>query len=306
LILIKMSRAKLSIIVLSYNTKDLLRDCLNSLKKRKSEVDLEVIVPDNGSNDGSIKMVKKDFPKMQLIENGKNLGFAAGNNVARKYCQGEYILFLNSDTIVNRGTLKESVKYLKNNPKVAAMTCKILLPDGRLDKDARRSFPTPWVALTHMVLRLDRFFPKSPLFSKYWYGYLPEDEIHEVDVLQGAFFLARKKVLDKVGWFDEDYFLDGEDIDLCWKIKSLGWKIIYYPKVSIIHFKGASKGKIKKMRKKIPLKNRIRFKMAGVNSMEIFYRKRLRDEYPFALNLLVLLSIRTLKLIRVSKLILFG
>ena len=229
-----------------------------------------------------------------MIISKDNLGFAAGNNRARKYCNGEYVLFLNSDTELNKSTLKETLLYIKKHRNVGAMTCKIVLPDGTLDKDARRSFSTPWVGLTHFS-GLDRLFPTSKLFSKYWYGYIPENKSHEVDVLQGAYFLVRKKVLDSVGWFDEDYFLDGEDIDLCWRIKEAGWKIVYYPKVSIKHIKKASK--------KNPTNNdREKFVLAGVESMRIFYKKHLWDKYPSILNQIVMFGIDVTEIIRRLKL----
>lgn len=296
-------KPQLSIVVLSCNTKDLLKDCLESLEKVKDEVTFEVIVPDNGSTDGSIEMLKEDFKWVKLIENGENLGFAAGNNRTRSYCKGEYVLFLNSDTIVKKKTLKKSIDYIKENKEIGALSCKLVLPTGELDKDARRSFPTPWVSFTHFS-KLDRIFSKSPLFAQYWYGYMDENTIHEVDVIQGAYFLTRKKLLDEMAWFDEDYFLDGEDIDLCWKIKKRDFKILYYPEVSIIHVKGATKGKGRRNKKKVSLKERLKFRMAGVNSMEIFYKKRLWKQYPLLLNLLVLLGIKLLKLIRLMTILL--
>jgi len=289
-------KVDLSIVILSYNTKELLRNCLNSLKKVQDEAYFEVIVTDNASSDGSHEMVRSEFPWVRLIENKKNLGFAAGNNKARKSVGGDYVLFLNSDTIVHKDTIKETVKYIGKHPDLGAVTCKIVLPDESLDNDARRSFPTPWVALTHFS-GLDRLFPKSSLLAKYWYGYKSDSEIYEVDVLQGAFFLSRRKILDEVGWFDEDYFLDGEDIDLCWRIKEKGWKIIYYPKVSIIHIKGASKDKQGSFGK-VTKEERIKFVNAGVDSMEIFYKKRLWERYPLILNLFVIMGIKFLKGIR--------
>ena len=290
--------AEISIIILSFNTKGLLRDCLNSLKKIRSEIPFEVIVADNGSVDGSLEMVKKQFPWVIPLDNKTNIGFARGNNAARKVARGKYILFLNSDTIVYDGTLKRSVEFLREHPDVGAMTCKLVLANGQLDKDARRSFPTPWVSLTHLILKLDKFFPKSRLFAKYWYGYMDEDETHEVDALQGAYFLAPKKVLDSVKWFSEDYFLDGEDLDLCWKIRTKSYKIFYYPKVSILHLKGASKGKNVTTKKRVPLASRLKFRMASVNSMEIFYKKFLWKRYPLALNLFVLFGIKCFKAAR--------
>lgn len=282
---------KLSIVVLSYNTCDLLVDCLNSLEKVRQEVDFEIIVSDNGSTDGSIDTLKKHFKKVILVENGENLGFAAGNNAARKLVRGQYILFLNSDTIVHKNTLKKTVEYLDKNSDVGAVTCKTVLPSGGLDRDARRSFPTPWVAISHFAY-LDRIWPSSRIFSKYWYGYINPDTIHEIDVLQGAYCLIKRSVLDRVNWFDEDYFLDGEDIDLCWKVKQLGYKIIYFPEVSITHVKKASKKKTKK-----------RSVTSGVKSMELFYKKHLWNRYPIYLNYLVLIGIRMLNSIRGLKLI---
>jgi GT2 family glycosyltransferase len=301
---------KLSIIILNYNTKDLLSDCLESLAKVRKELPFEVIVSDNGSTDGSIEMVhtKSKNPSLQIkiVENGENLGFAKGNNRARVMVAGEHVLFLNSDTIVHSNTLQKCSLYLDEHSDVGALTCKALLSDGTLDKDTRRSFITPWIGLVHLFLRLDRVFPKSKLFGQYWYGYIDENTTHEIDAIQGAFFMTRKKILDQVGWFDEDYFLDAEDIDLSWKIKKAGWKNIYYPEVSILHLKGATKGKNKWTLKKIPLSEKLKYRLAGVNSMEIFYRKRMWKEYPVWMNYLVLSGIMMLKLMRLLKVIVFG
>lgn len=302
-----MKKVKLSIVVLSYNTRDLLRNCLKSLREVRNEVEFEVIVPDNGSSDGSPEIVEREFTWVEkVIKIGKNLGFAAGNNKARYFINGKYVLFLNPDVEVHTNTLVKTVEYLDSHEEVGALTCKIVLPNGQLDKDARRSFITPWIGLTHIYLKLDRLFPKSELLAKYWYGYISADEEHEVDSLQGAFLLTRKKVLDQVDWFDEDYFLNAEDIDLCWKIKEKGWKIIYYPEVSITHIKGAAKGKTKETKKNVPLKEKLKYRLAEVDAMEIFVKKRLWNKYPLALNLFVLLGIKILKLIRAIKVILLG
>jgi GT2 family glycosyltransferase len=301
-----MKNIDLSIVILSFNTKDLLKDCLMSLKSVSNELNFEVIVSDNGSSDGSIEMVEREFTDVKIVKNGKNLGFAKGNNVASAFCKGKYILFLNSDTIVYKDTLKKCFKYLENDRKIGALTCKLKMLGGKLDPDVIRAFPTPWVSLTHLVLHLDKLFPNSKLFAQYRYGFLSLDEIHEVDVIQGAFFFTRKELLDKVGWFDEDFFLDGEDIDLCWKIKSLGNKIIYYPEVSILHLKGASKGNNKNTKNSVPLNLKLKFRLSGVNSMEIFYKKRMWQEYPLLVNIMVVLGINVMKLIRIIKVIIWG
>lgn len=271
----------------------------------EDEVNFEIIVPDNGSTDGSVEAIHRQFPKISILENRSNLGFAAGNNRARPFISSEYVLFLNSDTVVYPQTLKATTEYLDTYQDVGAITCKVILPNGELDKDVRRSFITPWIGLTHIFLKLDRLFPTSKVFAKYWYGYLSPDITHEVDAIQGAFFLTRKSLLDKVGWWDTDYFLDGEDIDLSYRIRKLGFKIIYYPKVRITHYRGASKGKINDGRK-VSLAEKLKFRMAGVNSQEIFYRKHLWQKYPIVINLLVIVGIRSLKMLRVIKTVLFG
>jgi GT2 family glycosyltransferase len=140
-----MRRIKLSIVILNYNTKDLLEKCLGFIRKAESKTSTEVIVVDNGSVDGSVDLVKNKFSWVKIIENARNVGFAAGNNLAKNKCQGEYVLFLNSDAFISENVLKEGIGYLDRNPDVGALTCKLVLASGKLDKDARRSFPTPWV-----------------------------------------------------------------------------------------------------------------------------------------------------------------
>jgi len=294
----------LSIIILNYNTIDLTRDCIASIAKTAGEVSLQVIVADNGSTDGSVEMIHKQFPDVKVVENNANLGFGNGNNKARPYCKGKYVLFLNTDTLVKKGALKSCVDYLEKNDDVGGVTCRVELMDGTLDRDTRRSFPTPWVSLTHLVLPLDRIFPHSRLFARYWYGYIPEGTTHDVEVIQAAYLMVPKKLLDSVGWFDKDYYLDGEDIDLCWKIKEKGKRLVYYPKYKILHLKGYTKGKNKKSKSRVSFKEKLKFRMSSVNSMEIFYRKRLWSQYPLLLNLLVLSGIKLLKLVRATKLLL--
>lgn len=286
---------KLSIVILNYNTEDLLKNCLGSLEGVRNECDFEVIVVDNASSDGSVPMIKKDFGWVHVIENKENSGFAKGNNLARTKVKGSYVLILNSDTEVPKGTLQGCLKYLEDNTDVGVVTCKTVLPSGKLDRDARRSFPTPWVSLTHFS-GLDKVFPKSRHFARYWYGYMDSDVIHDVEVVQGAFCMARREVLDEVGWYDERYFLDGEDIDLCWKIKEAGHRIVYNPEFTVKHIKKGTKGKLRSLV----------FVMAGVESMEIFYRTRLWKRYPFFINFLVIVGIKIIRTIRYFNLLFFS
>jgi GT2 family glycosyltransferase len=304
-----MTNMKLSIIILNYNTKELTKNCIDSIIQTGRKLDYEILVVDNGSTDGSVEFLKrfKNYDlRFTIIETGANLGFAKGNNATRGTAKGEYILFLNSDTVLQKDALQKTVLYLDKHSDVGAVTCKLVLADGSLDKDARRSFITPWIGLTHLFLRLDRVFPTSRIFARYWYGYISPDVTHEVDVIQGAFFLTRKKILDEVDWFDESYFLDAEDIDLSWKVKHVGYKLMYYPDVSVLHLKGATKGNNKKTKKNIPLREKLKYRLSGVNSMEIFYRKRMWKENPLVVNYLVILGIKTLKVIRLLKVVLLG
>jgi hypothetical protein len=298
-----MEMPKLSIVILNYNTGELLKGCLKSLDKLRNELSFEVIVIDNGSNDDSANIVKEGFSWVTLLKNKTNVGFAKGNNRARDVVKADYVLFLNSDTIVGENVLEKCLTYFKKND-LGALTCKLILPDGTADRDTRRSFITPWIGLVHLFLKLDRVFPRSKLFARYWYGYIPDNVTIKVDAIEGAFFLTSKIILDKVDWFDEDYFLDGEDIDLCWKINKLGYSIIYFPEASIIHLKGATKGK-NRLKKYINVSERFKYRESGVNSMEIFYRKRLWNEYPTLLNYLVIFGIRILKLVRFIEVSLF-
>lgn len=300
----------LSVIVSTFNIRDLLRDCLVSLKKAETAMKqagytFEVIVSDNGSDDTD-EMMKKEFPKIKYRRNG-NIGFSAGNNVVRSWCTGEYILMLNADTTVDKDTLPRSVKYMEEHPEVGAMTCKIVMTDGTLDRDARRSFPTPWVAFTHMA-KLDRLFPKSRLFARYWVGYLDPDLESEADVIEGAYCLVPKAVMDKINWYDEDYFLNGEDIDLCFKIWALGKKIMYVPSIKIFHYKGAAKGKSQKLGVKVKVDQETKRKVliAGADAMKIFYNKHYKKRYPFVLNSIVLSGIWVMKQARLLKFNLTG
>ena len=284
----KNNKPLVTLIIVSFNTKELLSQCIKSIEEF-ADVPYELIVSDNGSTDGTLEMLRKNN-NVLLIENDQNLGFAKANNIAKSKASGKYILFLNPDTLFTSSCLLQTITYISKNANVGGLTCKVLLPNGKLDKDTRRSFPTPFIALTHFS-GLDKLFPKSRIFARYWYGYKSEDQIHEIDSLQGAFFLVQKSVLDRVGWFDEDYFLDGEDIDLCFKIKKTGYSIMYYPLVSIIHIKKGSKSKNKSLRSVV----------GGVTAMEIFYKKRLWGRYPFLINLMVVTGIRILKLMRTLK-----
>lgn len=261
----------LSVIILSYNTRQLLRSCLKTVFNSKTDYKFEVLVPDNGSTDRSQEMVRQEFPQVKLVENHANLGFAKGNNVALRLAQGRYWLLLNSDTEVNAETFDLSIKYMDAHPDVGAMGCKVLLQNGELDKAARRKFPNP----VNAFLRL---FGMSKL-SDYNIT-TPIDQEVEVDAVVGAYMTVPKSVIDKVGLLDEEYFMYGEDLDWCWRIKEAGFKIMYYPTPSILHLKSASS-------KKIAFKV-IRWAHAA---MKIFYRKHYSQKHNWLFNQFIYLGI---------------
>ena len=275
-----MTKPKLTIIILNHDTSELLKNCLNSIYQYKNEVSFEVIVSDNASTDESVDLIKNQFKWVKLVQ-GPNISFSDGNNRARKYTKGKYVLFLNSDTIVHKNTLKKCVEYLDNHSNVGALTCKLVLPNGELDKDARRRFPTPWISFKKLFLGNGR---------NYWYDEVSPEIIQEVDAIQGAFFLSRKNILDKVGWWDEKFIYDGEDLDLSYQIKKAGYEIVYFPQVSIIHLKKATKNKVVTIS--------LRAKMEGLNSMEYFFKKNLWNNYPIIFNYFVITGIKFLKLLR--------
>src|SRR3989344_99976 len=261
----------ISVIIITYKERDLLRNCLESVFASKTNFRFEVIVTDSNSQDGSVEMVRQDFPQAKVLDNQKNLGFSKGNNVAIKQAQGRYILLLNADTTVRPETFDLSIEYMDSHPEVGAMGAKVLLPNGSLDKAARRKFPNP----ANSFLRL--FGLKK--FSNYNIT-TPIDQEVEVDAIMGAYFFVRKSVVDQVGMLDEEFFMYGEDLDWCWRIKSAGHKIMYYPKAEITHYKyGASKS--------IPFRT-IRW---AHDAMKIFYRKHYASQYNWFFNQLVYLGI---------------
>ncbi|KPK87182.1 hypothetical protein AMJ80_12290 [bacterium SM23_31] len=229
----------LSVIIVSYNVKNYLEQALVSVQKALSGISHEIFVVDNASTDGSAAVVKEKFPGVMLIENEKNTGFARANNIAVKRAAGEYISLLNPDTIVQEDTFSILLEAFSTYPEAGMVGCKILNEDGSLQLSCRRSFPTPWVSLTRM-LGLSKMFPNSRLFARYNMTYLDADNIEEVDAVSGSFMTIRREILETVGFLDERFFMYGEDLDWCYRIKQAGWKILYYPKTSIIHFKGKS------------------------------------------------------------------
>ena len=229
----------LSIIIVSYNVKSYLRQCLNSILVSRDVEKIEVIVIDNHSFDESCMLVKNEFPEVRLIENKKNVGFSVAVNQGIKTAKGDYICFLNPDTLIQEDTFVKLISHLKENPKVGCIGPKILNPDGTLQKSCKRSFPTPMVALPK-VLGLSKLFPNSKWFGKYNLTYLDENKSHHVDAISGSFMLFPKYVIDVVGDLDENFFMFAEDLDYSFRVHEAGYAVVYEPATEVIHYKGES------------------------------------------------------------------
>ncbi|MEK7524959.1 MAG: glycosyltransferase family 2 protein [Patescibacteria group bacterium] len=298
-----MREPDLSIIIVNYNTSDLLADCLRSVFAAAAPKNgLEVIVVDNASSDGSSQMVAGQFKQVKLVRNKANLGFARANNEGSKVAKGKYLLFLNSDTVVKRYSLVKPLKFLKNHPKVGAVTIKLILGDGSLDIDNHRGFPTPWASFCHFF-GLSGLFPHSTIFNPYHLGLKKLNRIHAIPVAAGSFLLMPAKLFDQIGRWDEAYYFYGEDIDLCYRLNEAGYKIIYYPKVSTIHLKGASSGLRRETAAiaKPDRATRIRVARASVEAMKIFYAKFYAQKYPRLITWFVLSAITLKSWFRVLK-----
>ena len=295
-------RIDLSIVIVNFNTGKFLKKCLKSVLISCKNLNCQVFVVDNTSSDGS-ERAATDFSKVTLIKNRENLGFAKANNIALRQAQGKYILLLNPDTEVKKNAFWQMLKFMEENPKVGAATCKVLLPSGEIDWASHRGFPTPWNALTYF-LRLSKIFPKSRFFSGYHQTYKDLGEIHEIDSPSGAFYFVRRDVLGKVGLLDEDYFMYGEDLDWSWRIKAAGFKIYYNPAAVIVHHKGIASG-IKEhsfRASKAELATRLKAAAAFYDTMKIFYRKHYQGKYPKFVKWLVFLGLDLLKNRRLAKL----
>jgi GT2 family glycosyltransferase len=230
---------KLSVIIVNYNVKHFLEQCLKSVFKSLVNIDGEVFVVDNNSVDGSVEMVKKKFPQVNLIANNKNTGFSRANNQAIKLSKGEYVLLLNPDTVVQEDTFKKCISFMDDTADAGGLGVQMIDGKGRYLPESKRGLPTPAVAF-YKITGLSKLFPTSKTFGRYHQGFLPKNKTHRIDVLAGAFMMLRKSVLDKIGLLDEDYFMYGEDIDLSYRITKAGYNNYYFPDTRIIHYKGES------------------------------------------------------------------
>ncbi|MEQ8706374.1 MAG: glycosyltransferase [Phaeodactylibacter sp.] len=252
---------KLSVIIVNYNVKYFLEQALLSVRRASRGLQVETWVVDNNSVDDSVPMVEEKFPEVRLIQNQDNPGFSIANNQAIRQSQGEYVLLLNPDTVVEEDTFEKCIAFMDTHPEAGGLGVRMIDGSGAFLPESKRGFPSPWVAFCKTV-GLSRLFPRSRLFNRYHLGYLDEMETNEVEVLAGAFMFMRRAVLDEVGLLDETFFMYGEDIDLSYRIIQGGYKNFYLPDTSIIHYKGES-----------TKKGSLNYVRAFYNAMIIFARK---------------------------------
>ncbi len=270
---------KLSVIIVNYNVEYFLEQCLYSVRKAMQHVDGEVFVVDNNSTDGSNRMVQHKFSEVHLVENKENLGFSKANNQGIRMSEGEYVLLLNPDTVVEDDTFSSIVQFMDDHPDAGALGVKMVDGAGNFLPESKRGLPTPGTAF-YKITGISKLFPKSKRFNKYHLGFLDENETHEVEILAGAFMLLRKTVLDEIGLLDETFFMYGEDIDLSYRVIKAGYKNYYFPKTRIIHYKGES-----------TKKSSVNYVLVFYNAMVIFAKKHFSNKNAWLFSNLINLAI---------------
>lgn len=270
---------KLSVVIVNYNVKHFIEQCLFSVLKASENIACEVFVVDNNSVDGSVTLIQEKFPQVNLIVNKTNTGFSVANNQALKIAKGEYVLLLNPDTVVQEDTFSKILAFMDVHPEAGGLGVKMLDGQGNFAPESKRGLPTPEVAF-YKMFGFARLFPKSKRFGKYHLSYLSEDELSEIDVMSGAFMLIRKTVLDKIGFLDETFFMYGEDIDLSYRIKKAGYKNYYFPDTQIIHYKGES-----------TKRSSLNYVVIFYKAMAIFSNKHFSGSNAFWFNALIHLAI---------------
>lgn len=251
---------KLTVIIVNYNVKYYLEQCLTSVRRAIGGLEAEVLVVDNHSRDGSVEYLRSRFPEVTFIESNHNLGFARANNMAIRQSRADYVLLLNPDTLVGEQVLTDVIAFMDEHPKAGAAGVQMLKVNGEKANESRRGLPTPMTAFYKMT-GLCRRYPRHPRFGHYYMGYLPWDEPARIEVVSGAFMMIRRSVLDEVGLLDEDFFMYGEDIDLSYRILKGGYENWYVP-VRIVHYKGESTEK-----------SSFRYVHVFYKAMLIFFRK---------------------------------
>ena len=269
----------LSVIIVNYNVKYFLEQCLHSVYKSAQNLRTEIIVVDNNSVDGSCQMIHEKFSEVVLIENKVNVGFSKANNQAIRKATGKYILLLNPDTVVQENTFSSCIHFMDTHPDAGCLGVKMIDGKGNFLPESKRGLPTPDVAF-YKIFGLSALFPSSLRFGRYHLGFLDKDKTHQVDVISGAFMFLRKSVLDSIGLLDEDFFMYGEDIDISYRITQAGYKNYYFPHTTIIHYKGES-----------TKKSSINYVLVFYHAMAIFAQKHFSKNIARTYNFFIHLAI---------------
>ncbi|MFH1862815.1 MAG: glycosyltransferase [bacterium] len=268
----------ITVVIVSYNVRPFLDHCLQSIKRAAEGLSLQIIVVDNASTDSSAEMIEQRYPEVELISNRENVGFGRANNQAFERSQGEAVLILNPDSFVQEDTLRSLWKRFCQSNDVGAIGPKIIQPDGTFEPRSMRGFPTPWAAFSFLS-GLSALFPRRKLFNRYLLTYLDPNQEHDVDALSGCCMMVRRSLLRELKGFDPDYFMYGEDLDLCYRIRKAGYRILYYPATRIVHFKGEST-------RRSNLDREYHFQRA----MELFVQKNLVGNISFVARFLIKLG----------------
>ncbi|MBL7957566.1 MAG: glycosyltransferase family 2 protein, partial [Flavobacteriales bacterium] len=270
---------KLSVIIVNYNVRAYLEQCLRAVFKSMEGIEGEVFVVDNQSTDGSVEMVRDRFPLVRLMANAENVGFSRANNQAIRASTGEHVLLLNPDTVVGEDVFRKVLDFLDANPSVGGLGVRMIDGTGQFLPESKRGLPTPAVAF-YKIIGLTRLFPRSRVFGRYHLGHLPEHEAAPIEILSGACMFLRRKTLDEVGLLDESFFMYGEDIDLSYRITLGGYQNWYFPQARIIHYKGES-----------TKKSSVNYVFVFYNAMAIFAQKHFTRRRTNLLSLLITGSI---------------
>jgi O-antigen biosynthesis protein len=266
---------KLSIVIVNYNVKYFLEQCLYSIYRSLKGIDGEIIVIDNNSVDGSEAIIRDKFPEVKLVINKENVGFSKATNQGIKLASGEYILCINPDTVIEETTLQLCIHFMDQHPDAGGLGPKMIDGKGKYLSESKRGLPTPQTAL-FKIIGLTKFFPNSPVFARYYLGHLSKNEVSPIEILTGSFMFLRKTVLDKVGLFDETFFMYGEDIDLSYRILQAGFKNYYFPETTIIHYRGES-----------TKKSSANYVLIFYKAMKIFAEKHYANKHAFLFSFLI-------------------
>ena len=270
---------RLTVIIVNYNVEYFLAQCLHSVRKAAQLADIETVMVDNNSSDGSVEMTRRLFPEVQVIANKDNKGFSKANNQAIRLSKADYVLLLNPDTLVEEDTFNKCIEFMDKHPNSGGLGVKMVDGKGQFLAESKRGLPTPMVAF-YKIFGLSSLFPKSETFGQYHLGHLSKDETHKIDILAGAFMMMRNSVLDEVGLLDEDFFMYGEDIDLSWRIRLGGYDNFYFPETRIIHYKGES-----------TKKSSVNYVLVFYNAMIIFAKKHFTKSHANVFEVLIKMAI---------------